>query len=167
MGEPERVILVDARDVPVGEAEKLEAHRRGALHRAFSVFLLDRAGRVLLQRRAASKYHSGSLWSNTCCGHPRPGEGAAAAAARRLQEEMGVQCPLEPAGAFVYRAQLGELVEHEYDHVFVGRFDGSPEPDPAEVAEWRWETRGELQADLAAHPERYTVWLAKALAEVT
>ncbi len=159
----ERVILVDQHDVVVGEAAKLEAHRAGALHRAFSVFVLDRAGSVLLQRRAESKYHSGGLWSNTCCGHPRPGEDTKAAAVRRLEEEMGFRCPLTPAGTFVYRAQLGELVEHEYDHVFVGRFDGSPEPDPTEVAEWRWVTVDELEAGLVAHPEHYTVWLPRAL----
>lgn len=163
MGRRESVILVDERDVVVGEAEKLEAHRRGTLHRAFSVVVLDGTGRVLLQRRAGSKYHSGGLWSNTCCGHPRPGEDTGAAAARRLREEMGFRCPLEPAGTFVYRAQLGELVEHEYDHVFAGRFDGSPKPDPVEVAEWRWVGLDELAEDLEAHPERYTVWLGRAL----
>lgn len=163
MQRQERVILVDQHDVAVGEAEKLDAHRSGALHRAFSVFVIDREGRVLLHRRAESKYHSGGLWSNTCCGHPRPGEDTRAAAARRLEQEMGFRCGLEPAGAFVYRAQVGELVEHEYDHVFVGRFDGKPRPDPAEVAEWRWVRPDELAGDLRARPERYTVWLPQAL----
>lgn len=164
MDRPERVILVDEHDVAVGEMEKLEAHRRGTFHRAFSVFVLDREGRVLLQRRAESKYHSGGLWSNTCCGHPRPGEDTGAAATRRLREEMGIECSLHSAGSFVYRAQLGELVEHEYDHVFAGRLDGDPRPDPAEVAEWRWMSPDELARDLETHPERYTVWVAKALA---
>lgn len=163
---PERVVLVDQRDRSVGELEKLAAHRTGKLHRAFSVFVLDGAGRILLQRRAAHKYHSGGLWSNTCCGHPRPAEETRAAAERRLLEEMGFQCALEPAGAFVYRAQLGDLVEHEYDHVFVGRFDDEPRPDPAEVADWRWVSRRELETDLAAQPERYTVWLERALAQL-
>jgi len=163
MDRRERVILVNEHDVVVGQAEKQAAHRAGALHRAFSVFVQDGAGRVLLQRRALSKYHSGGLWSNTCCGHPRPGEDTRAAAARRLREEMGLECSLEPAGAFVYRAQLGELVEHEYDHVFAGRFDGSPAPDPVEVAEWRWVGVEQLEKDLGAFPERYTVWLAQAL----
>jgi len=161
----ERVILVDQHDRPVGEAEKLEAHRQARLHRAFSVFVLDSVDRVLLQRRAAAKYHSGRLWSNTCCGHPRPGEEAQAAAERRLAEEMGFQCPLEPAGAFVYQAALGDLVEHEYDHVFRGRFDGTPRPDPAEVEAWQWISREALEADLAAHPGDYTVWLPLALRE--
>jgi isopentenyl-diphosphate delta-isomerase len=159
----EYVVLVDQRDRAVGEMEKLEAHRAGALHRAFSVFVHDGAGRVLLQRRAQAKYHSGGLWSNTCCGHPRPGEETRAAATRRLREEMGFECALEAVGGFVYRARMGELTEHEFDHVFAGRFDGDPRPDPAEVMEWRWMDLDELARDLKAHPERYTVWLAKAL----
>lgn len=159
----ERVILVDQRDRPAGEAEKLEAHRQGRLHRAFSVFVLDGSGRVLLQRRAAGKYHSARLWSNSCCGHPRPGEDTRAAAERRLAEEMGFHCALEPAGAFVYRAQLGDLVEHEYDHVFRGRFDGDPRPDPAEVEAWHWMPLEALEAGLAAHPGDYTVWLPEAV----
>jgi isopentenyl-diphosphate delta-isomerase len=159
----ERVILVDQRDRPAGEAEKLEVHRQGRLHRAFSVFVLDVLGRVLLQRRAAGKYHSGRLWSNTCCGHPRPGEDIRAAAERRLAEEMGFQCPLEPAGAFIYRAALGDLVEHEYDHVFRGRFDGDPRPDPAEVEAWQWMPLEALEAGLAARPGDYTVWLPEAV----
>lgn len=162
----ERVILVDEHDAPVGEAEKLEAHRMGVLHRAFSVFVQDGAGQVLLQRRATSKYHSGGLWSNTCCGHPRPGEDTRAAALRRLREEMGLACLLKPAGTFIYRASLGDLVEHEYDHVFAGVFPGSPQPDPAEVAEWRWVSLDELERELATYPERYTVWLPQALEQL-
>ncbi len=162
----ERVILVDEHDRAAGEAEKLQAHREGRLHRAFSVFVLDHADRVLLQRRTMNKYHSGGLWSNTCCGHPRPGEETRAAAARRLLEEMGFQCELEPAGGFVYRAQLGDLVEHEYDHVFRGRFDGDPRPDPAELDAWRWIPVSQLEADLRARPERYTVWLPQVLEQL-
>lgn len=163
---PERVILVDQRDRPAGEMEKLEAHRAGALHRAFSVFVLDGAGRLLLQRRAPSKYHSGGLWTNTCCGHPRPGEETRTAAERRLLEEMGFQCELKRAGAFLYRAPLGDMVEHEYDYVFRGCFDGDPRPDPKEVDGWRWVPVGELEADLGAHPQRYTVWLPRALEQL-
>jgi isopentenyl-diphosphate delta-isomerase len=127
------------------------------------VFVFDAAGRLLLQQRARGKYHSAGLWSNTCCGHPRPGEETAAAAARRLHEEMGVGCPLEPTGSFTYRAPVGELVEHEIDHVFVGRFDGAPQPDAREVAAWRWVDPAELAMDLAARPERYSAWLDPAL----
>lgn len=155
----DRVVLVDARDTPTGEAPKLEAHRRGLLHRAFSVFLYDAAGRMLLQQRAHGKYHSGGLWTNTCCSHPRPGEDTPAAAARRLREEMGVDCRLAPAFQFVYHAPFDNgLVEHEYDHVFVGRFDGEPRPDPAEVADWRWAGVDELREELAAAPERFSAW---------
>lgn len=155
----ERVALVDEHDREIGSEEKLTVHRRGTLHRAVSVFVFDRDGRLLLQRRAATKYHSAGRWSNTCCGHPRPGESPHAAARRRLREEMGFDCPLEPAFTFVYRAEVGNgLEEHEYDHVFAGRFDGVPEPDAAEVADWRWETMDRVRADQRQHPDMYTVW---------
>ena len=162
-----QVVLVDESDRPVGVAPKLQAHVDGVLHRAFSVFLLDGRGKVLLQRRAAGKYHSAGLWSNTACGHPRPEEDTREAAARRLYEEMGVRCELVPAGAVVYRAEVGGgLVEHEYDHVFVGRFDGEPDPDPAEVSAWRWMPLDELRADRAANPGAYSAWLGPALERV-
>lgn len=161
---PEQVILVDERDREVGAGEKLAVHRAGQLHRAFSVFVVDAKGRLLLQRRAPGKYHSAGLWSNTCCGHPRPGEATAAAAHRRLREEMGFECPLTAAFSFVYRADLGNgLTEHELDHVFIGSFRGTPRPDPGEVAEWRAVPVGELRADLGARPQTYSAWLPTAL----
>ena len=160
----ELVVLVDDADGPVGTARKLDAHRSGALHRAMSVFVTDGSGNVLLQQRAAGKYHSARLWTNTCCGHPRPDEATIDAAERRLHEEMGIQCRLEHAGTFRYRAALdGGLVEHEIDHVFVGRWRGRPAPEPSEVEGWRWVPVETLRADLAAHPELYTAWLAPAL----
>jgi isopentenyl-diphosphate delta-isomerase len=162
----ERVVLVDAEDRAIGTAEKLRAHQTGELHRAVSVFVLDEKGRVLLQRRAAGKYHSAGKWSNTCCGHPRPGEDPRAAAERRLREEMGVTCGLRSVGYFVYRAEVGGLVEHELDHVFIGEFDGEPNANPAEVDDWAWMGLRELRADCAARPERYTVWLPLALASL-
>lgn len=163
----ETVVLVDEHDAEVGLAPKLQAHVDGALHRAFSVFVLNSRGEVLLQRRADGKYHSGGLWTNTCCGHPRPGEPVAAAARRRLREEMGFDCALTLAGEFVYRAEVGAaLVEHEYDHVFAGRHDADPRPDAAEVSEWRWMAPAAALADARAHPERYTPWFALALAEL-
>ena len=160
----ERVILVDAEDAPIGTAGKLEAHERGALHRAFSVFVLNDAGEILLQRRAAMKYHGGGLWSNSCCGHPRPGEATAAAARRRLWEEMSIDCPLDPVFSFTYRAEMpGGLTEHEIDHVFVGRASLDPEPDPAEVEAWRWASPDQILAQLAEDPALYTPWFAEAL----
>ena len=160
----EQVILVDERDRELGAVEKLRAHRDGALHRAFSVFIFDGAGRLLMQKRARGKYHSGGLWSNTACGHPRPGEPTEAAARRRLREEMSLDCELSEAFEFVYRAELdGALVEHEYDHVFVGTHDAEPAPDPAEVEEWRWVSLGELRERLASEPQRYSYWLKVAV----
>ena len=161
----EMVIVVNDRDEVVRAAPKLEVHRTGELHRAVSVFVTDGEGRVLLQQRAAAKYHSPGLWTNTCCGHPRPGETTLAAAQRRLLEEMGMQCRLEPAGSFRYRAELaGGLVEHEIDHVFVGRSRARPHPDPLEVDAWRWESFAPLERDIEARAGLYTAWLTEALA---
>lgn len=157
-------MLVDADDRELGTEEKLRAHRRGVLHRAFSVFIVDARDRVLLQRRAPGKYHSAGLWSNSCCGHPRPGEDVREAAERRLLEEMGISVPLTPRGTFVYQARLdNQLVEHELDHLFVGRYTGDPRPDPEEADGWAWETWTRLAADCAARPQRYTAWLPLAL----
>jgi isopentenyl-diphosphate delta-isomerase len=158
------VVLVDDADHEVGIENKERAHREGRLHRAFSVFVFDRRGRLLLQRRARDKYHSGGLWSNTCCSHPRPGEPVMAAAHRRLREEMGFDCPLRWSFAFVYDAAVGaNLVEHEYDHVFVGRFDGEPASDSREVEAWRWETLDVIRQEVSARPESYSAWLKIAL----
>jgi isopentenyl-diphosphate delta-isomerase len=163
----ELVVLVDRNDRQWGTAPKLSAHMEGELHRAVSVFVFDVGGSTLLQRRAVGKYHSGGLWSNTCCGHPRPGESPEEAAHRRLWEEMGFDCPLVPALGFVYRRALPNgLVEHEYDHLFVGRFDGVPAPDPREVDDWRWVAPDELLADMTAQPQRYSVWFPLALRQL-
>lgn len=155
----ERVLLVDAEDRPLGTAGKLEAHRRDLRHRALSVLLFDAAGRQLLQRRAAGKYHSPGLWSNACCSHPRPEEAPAEAAERRLFEELGVTCRLRPVAVTAYRRPVPlDLFENEIVHVFAGRCDGPLRPDPAEVAEVAWVEPAALKADVAAWPERYTVW---------
>jgi isopentenyl-diphosphate delta-isomerase len=155
----EHVILVSESDEAIGEAKKLEAHRLGLLHRAFSVFVLDDDGRVLLQRRARSKYHSPGLWSNTCCGHPRPGERTIDAASRRLREEMGIECDLFPVFSFRYRAELDSgLVEHEVDHVFIGRSMGAPRHDPGEVDEWRWMRVDQARAWSEREPQSFTAW---------
>jgi isopentenyl-diphosphate Delta-isomerase len=159
MEEEEKVVLVDPDDNPIGTAPKLQAHLEGRLHRAISVFVFNDRGEMLLQRRAESKYHSGGLWSNTCCSHPRPGEETIAAADRRLREEMGFQTPLEAAFTFLYRAELeAGLVENELDHVFVGTTDAEPMPDPREVDAWRWIDPTDLRRELAEHPETFTAW---------
>jgi len=158
--ENERVILVDEADRELGAEEKLAAHRNGGrLHRAFSVFVFDDDGQLLLQRRADGKYHSAGLWSNTCCGHPRPGEEVTDAARRRLFEEMGFDCPLERRFSFEYKAELENgLTEHELDHVLVGRFAGNPNPDPSEVGAWRAVPPSEIESELAEDPEAYSAW---------
>jgi len=154
------LVRVDQDDQEIGVVDKMSAHREGVLHRAFSVFVFDRSGRLLLQRRALDKYHSGGLWSNTCCSHPRPGERPLDAAHRRLEEEMGFDCPLTGGYAFTYRIDVGNgLVEHEFDHVFVGQFDGEPRPDRAEVDGWAWTPLDEVCADVVTRPSEYTVWL--------
>jgi isopentenyl-diphosphate delta-isomerase len=162
-----QLVLVDQHDVQVGVANKLRAHRQGLLHRACSVFVFDGKGRLLLQRRADEKYHSGGLWSNTCCGHPTPGETPIVAAHRRLGEEMGFDCCLDWCGVFVYRAPVGGgLIEHEYDHLFVGRAGADPRPDPREVSAWRWASIPRLCHDLAGRPNVYTAWMRGALYSV-
>jgi isopentenyl-diphosphate delta-isomerase len=160
--EAEQVVLVDADDRPTGTAGKMAAHRGGALHRAFSVIIWNSDGEVLLQRRALCKYHSGGLWTNACCGHPRPGETVAAAALRRLGEELGFDCPLEEFGTITYRAELDQgLVEHEFVHVFRGTFDGAIAAAPEEVSEVRWITPAALLSAFDDTPEIFTAWFVK------
>ena len=163
----ELVVLVDANDTELGSAPKGRVHRTGERHRAVSVFLFDDEGRTLLQRRADGKYHSPGRWSNTCCGHPRPGEAAMDAARRRLREEMGVECTLTHVVTFEYRADVGlGLLEHEVDHVFRGDFVGTPAPDAAEVSDFRWVGLAELRRDCMDSPERYSAWLPLALERI-
>jgi isopentenyl-diphosphate delta-isomerase len=158
------VVLVDDDDVAVGTAGKLEAHQRGVKHRAISALVRNSKGEFLLQRRSAAKYHSAGQWTNACCSHPQPGESTADAAHRRLKEEMGFSCTLAPMFIMHYRADVpGGLIENELVHVFGGTYDGRIVPDPAEVGEWKWVTREELEADLRANPEAYTVWFRQYL----
>lgn len=155
----ERVVLVDEGDTEIGTMEKQRAHLEGRLHRALSVFVLNGRGELLLQRRAEGKYHSGGLWTNTCCSHPRPGEPVDQAARRRLREEMGIDCDLTPLFAFTYRAPVGpRLVEHEYDHLFAGRWDGDPAPSPDEVDGWRWTPLVEVAREVRENPGAFTPW---------
>lgn len=161
------LILVDPSDTPVGTCGKMQAHQKGLLHRAFSSFIFDTRGRLLLQRRAVSKYHSAGLWSNTCCGHPRPGEATTNAARRRLDEEMGFDCELRRVGTFFYREPFSNgLIEHEFVHLHVGRFNGSIFPDPAEVGAWKWIEISELLAWIGSDPEAFTVWFRKMILDV-
>lgn len=161
----ELMVLVDADDRIIGTGEKLETHRKGALHRAFSVIVWNSADHILLQKRAIRKYHSGGLWTNACCGHPRPEEDIAAAARRRLKEEMGFTCKLSPLGTITYRAELeGGMTEHEFVHVFRGLYDGKVAPDPNEAEGYQWVSLADVRADIAAMPERYSVWFREYIA---
>ncbi|PIB35658.1 isopentenyl-diphosphate delta-isomerase [Reichenbachiella sp. 5M10] len=163
----EEVVLVDEHDNEIGVAEKLTAHQNGALHRAFSVFLFNSKGELLLQKRAAGKYHSPNLWSNTCCSHPRPNEELVSAAHRRLNEELGLQADLKRVFSFQYKVAFDNgLVEHELDHVLIGRTDVLPILNPDEVSEMKYITPEALQADLALHPEQYTFWFKALLDRV-
>lgn len=158
-GSKSEVVLVDVHGNEAGLCEKLEAHRNGLRHLAFSVFLLDSGGRWLLQRRAAGKYHSGGLWANACCGHPLHREPLAVGARRRLREELGVDCTLLPLREFSYRREVGGgLIENELVSVFVGQFDGALAPDPAEVSHVRWSDPAELFLKLRRDPDLFTVW---------
>jgi isopentenyl-diphosphate delta-isomerase len=155
----EHVILVDEHDGEIGIMPKLEAHQKGVLHRAVSVFVFNSKNELLVQQRAMGKYHSAGLWSNTCCSHPRQGESPEDGAARRLYEEMRIYCHIEEAFSFIYKAELeNDLTEYEYDHVFVGVSDDMPNPDAEEVAGWGYVSREMLDADIQAHPEKYTEW---------
>lgn len=160
MPSSEYVILVDDKDNPVGEMEKMQAHYEGKLHRAFSVFLHDGQGKVLLQRRALSKYHSGGLWTNACCSHPRKGESVEEAAHRRLMEELGVDCPVQEVSTFIYRAELDkDMIEHELDHVLTGILKTEDMPfNPDEVDSIDWMTFDDLKDDIEQNPDKYTVW---------
>ncbi|MGL4242499.1 MAG: isopentenyl-diphosphate Delta-isomerase [Beijerinckiaceae bacterium] len=156
----EMLILVDEHNRRIGLGEKLDVHLKGQLHRAFSIFLADDEGRVLLQRRDAGKYHSGGLWANTCCGHPRFDEKTLPAANRRLGEELGMSASLHYAFQARYETRLDRgLTENELVYVYVGRIAGEPDPNPVEVSETRLVTLQELVKDAARHPESYAYWL--------
>lgn len=155
----DQIILIDNKDQAIGTGEKMAVHRKGLLHRAFSVLVFNSKGELLLQQRAKSKYHCGGLWTNTCCSHPRQGETILTAAQRRLFEEMGISCELEEVFSFQYCATFPNgLTENEFDHVLVGKSDKLPKPNPKEVEEWKWISLHFLKADIRKNPEIYTYW---------
>ncbi len=162
----DQLILVDIFDNPAGAGQKLEVHRKGRLHRAFSVFVY-RGREMLLQKRSPEKYHSGGLWTNACCSHPRQGEALTEAVERRLREELGVRMPVEELYSFVYRAEFENgLTEYEYDHVFLGEYDGEIRLNQEEASEIRWADMDELAEDLRNNPEKYTAWFLIAAPQV-
>jgi isopentenyl-diphosphate delta-isomerase len=155
----EYVILVNEKDQEIGKMEKQEAHEKGLLHRAFSVFIFNDQKELLLQQRALTKYHSAGLWTNTCCSHPRVNETIVQAAHRRLQEEMGFDCFLEVKTSFIYKADFDNgLTEHEFDHVLVGNFNGEVIINPTEVASYKWVAIDWLKQDMMKNPNNYTAW---------
>jgi isopentenyl-diphosphate delta-isomerase len=157
------VILVDEKDNPIGTEEKLKAHLDGKLHRCFSIFIFNSKGELMLQKRAQNKYHSGGLWTNTCCSHPRPNEDIKKEAEDRLKEEMGVECDLQEVFSMPYKAkvisQKGDLTEYEYDHVFIGTFDGQADINPEEAEDWKWIDIDVLKQDMKNNPNKYTPWI--------
>lgn len=155
----EKVILVNEKDEPIGLMEKLEAHEKGLLHRAFSVFIFNKKGELMLQQRAAHKYHTPGLWTNTCCSHPREGETLEEAGRRRLVEEMGFDTEIEHLTSFIYKAKFDNgLTEHELDHILIGYYDEDPDPNPEEVSAWKWMKPEEVRQEIEANPEKFTAW---------
>ena len=153
------LVLVNESDEPVGLMEKMEVHRKALLHRAFSVFVFNRQGDMLLQQRALQKYHSGGLWTNTCCSHPYADETVVQAATRRLKEELGFHTEVRPAFSFIYKAALdNDLTEYEFDHVLIGIYDGKVFPDPAEVSDYAYKNMAVLKEELNQSPDQFTAW---------
>jgi isopentenyl-diphosphate delta-isomerase len=167
MGSQEYVVLVDEQDNPLGQMEKMETHMKGMLHRAFSVFIFNKNNELILQQRAFSKYHSPGLWTNTCCSHPRNGEITVMAAHRRLVEEMGFDCDFNEAFSFLYKSDVGDgLIEHEFDHVFIGKSEKKPFINEQEVNDWKYMKMEDIRTDMDQNPDRYTVWFKIAFDEV-
>jgi len=156
----QQVILVDRKNRKVGVEEKIKAHKEGKLHRAFSIFIFNSSGELLIQQRAKTKYHSGGLWSNSVCGHPKQNETYQQAVHRRLKEEMGFDCKLKKLFCFIYNTGLqNNLIENEYDCVFIGKFDGRPKPNRNEIMDYKWISVKELKRNVIKNPKKYTIWL--------
>ncbi len=163
----EKVILVNEHDEEIGSMEKMEAHEKGVLHRAFSVFIFNDKDELLLQRRALNKYHSAGLWTNTCCSHPRVGENTLAAANRRLKEEMGMETELKLKSVFTYKTKFSNnLTEHEVDHVFVGNSNENPKINTDEVCEYAWESLEKIKKDIQMKPQNFTSWFIIAISKL-
>ncbi len=163
----EQVILVDEQDRQLGTMEKMEAHLKGELHRAFSIFIFNEKNEMLLQQRAFSKYHSGGLWTNACCSHPRPNEATIDAANRRLHEELGFSSPLTKIFDFQYTATFDNgLIEHEFDHVYIGHYEGKINSNPVEVQEFCYNNVDDIFASVLSHPHKYTAWFCIAFPKV-
>ena len=159
MNEEEKVILVDENDDMVGTMGKMEAHKQGLLHRAFSIFIFNSKGEMLLQQRAITKYHSGGLWTNACCSHPMPGEKTQVAAQRRLMEELGFETPIEKIFDFTYKAEFDNgLTEHEFDHVFAGEYEGELEINPDEVNDFVYKEVSAIKNEMQTEPQKFTAW---------
>jgi len=159
MNEEEKVILVDENDDMVGTMGKMEAHKQGLLHRAFSIFIFNSKGEMLLQQRAITKYHSGGLWTNACCSHPMPGEKTQGAAQRRLMEELGFETPVEKIFDFTYKAEFDNgLTEHEFDHVFAGEYEGELEINPDEVNDFVYKEVSAIKNEMQTEPQKFTAW---------
>lgn len=155
----EQVVLVNDHDEETGVMEKMEAHRTGSLHRAFSVLLFNSRGEMLLQKRAQTKYHSSGLWTNTCCSHPRPGESLEEATRRKLRQEMGIEANPRFAFKFQYKAPLdNQLIEYEIDHVFIGQFDGEPVLNEHEAEDWKFVDLHSLKQQIHTDPQQFTPW---------
>lgn len=155
----EKLILVDTEDREIGQMEKMEGHRRGALHRAFSVLIYNSKGQMLIQKRATSKYHSGGLWSNACCSHPKPDETMEEAVERRLREELNIKLKPRFSHKFIYKVSFpNNLIEHEYDHVYIGTYDGEPKANKEEIADWKYISIEELKKDIKKNPDQYSHW---------
>ncbi|ORL47491.1 isopentenyl-diphosphate delta-isomerase [Zunongwangia atlantica 22II14-10F7] len=155
----DQVILVNEKDEQIGLMEKIEAHEKALLHRAFSVFVFNENGELMLQQRALTKYHTPGLWTNTCCSHQREGESNIEAGKRRLMEEMGFSTELKDTISFIYKAPFDNgLTEHEYDHILVGHYDEDPNPNPDEVNAWKWVSLEEVKEDMKVNPDVYTEW---------
>ncbi|UAB86439.1 isopentenyl-diphosphate Delta-isomerase [Zunongwangia sp. SCSIO 43204] len=155
----DQVILVNEKDEQIGLMEKIEAHEKALLHRAFSVFVFNRNGELMLQQRALTKYHTPGLWTNTCCSHQREGESNIQAGKRRLMEEMGFTTELKDTISFIYKAPFQNgLTEHEFDHILVGHYDEDPNPNPDEVNAWKWVSLEDVKEDMKVNPDVYTEW---------